>query len=128
MPFNNTRPIFRQIADSLCDRIIDGTYPPGERIPSVRELGATLEVNINTAMRAIEYLQNREIVYIKRGIGNFVADDAVERIRSLRRQTFFADEVDYFYRQLQSLDITPDELRELYAAYLASLTPKTAQS
>ena len=115
MAFDNTRPIFRQIADSLCDKIVAGVYPPGERIPSVRELGASLEVNINTAQRALEYLQNREIVYIRRGIGNFVADDAIERIRQLRRQTFFADEIEYFYRQLASLDVSPDELAGLYA-------------
>jgi len=119
MAFDNTRPIFRQIADRVCDAIISGKYPPGGRIPSVRELGASLEVNINTAMRAVEYLQNRDILYIKRGIGNFVTDDAVERIRSLRRQTFFDDEIDYFYRQLASLDVKPEELAGLYRQWLS---------
>jgi len=116
--FNSNKPIFRQIADTLCDRILDGTYPPGGRIPSVRELGASLEVNINTAMRSIEYLQQRDVIYNRRGIGNFVSDDAATRIRDIRRHTFLEDEIGYFYSQLASLDITPDELSEMYSNYL----------
>lgn len=119
--FTTNRPIFKQIADSICDRILQGEYPPGSKIMSVRELGATLQVNINTVMRAIEYLQQRDIVYIKRGIGNFVSDDAVSAIRQLRRQTFLADEIDYFFRQLNSIEIEPDELADMYRKFRQQL-------
>ncbi len=112
--FTTNRPIFKQIADSICDRILQGEFPPGSKIKSVRELGADLQVNINTVMRAIEYLQQRDILFIKRGIGNFVADNAAAAIRQLRRQTFLTDEIDYFFRQLDSIEIQPDELADMY--------------
>ena len=52
MDFKSEKPIYRQIVDYVCDRIASGRWPEQERVPSVRDMAAQLQVNPNTAMRA----------------------------------------------------------------------------
>ena len=73
MKFKESKPIYLQIADRICDEILQGQYKEEERIPSVREYAATVEVNANTVVRSFDYLQNQEIIYNKRGLGYFVS-------------------------------------------------------
>ena len=51
MEFQNSKAIYLQLADHLCLAILNGTYPEDERIPSVRDFAASVEVNANTAVR-----------------------------------------------------------------------------
>ena len=62
MDFNAHKPIYLQICDQICDRILNGELKPEDRIRSVRELGAALGVNPNTIMRSYEQLQNDGIL------------------------------------------------------------------
>ena len=71
MKFKESKSIYLQIADRICDEILQGQYMEEERIPSVREYAATVEVNANTVVRTYDYLQGQEIIYNKRGIGYF---------------------------------------------------------
>ena len=80
MDFNSDKPIYLQIADGICDRILSGELASEDRIPSVREYGAELGVNPNTMMRSYDKLLNEGIVYNKRGIGYFIAPDAKEKV------------------------------------------------
>jgi DNA-binding transcriptional regulator YhcF (GntR family) len=66
--------IFGKLAYQICEEILEGKYHSEDRIPSVRDLAETFEVNYNTILRAMELLQREEIVYQKRGIGYFVSD------------------------------------------------------
>ena len=68
MKFKESKSIYLQIADRICDEILQGQYPEEERIPSVREYAGTVEVNANTVVRTYDYLQGLEIIYNKRGI------------------------------------------------------------
>ncbi len=114
MKFKETKSIYQQIADRLCDEILQGTYREEERIPSVREYAATVEVNANTVVRSYDQLQGQEIIYNKRGIGYFVAECAVERIKQLRKQTFLSEELPEFFGSLNTLDISIAEVEKLY--------------
>ena len=116
--FDNNKPIYLQIAEVLMDRIVDGTYRADERIPSVREYAAQVEVNFNTVARSFEWLQNRELIYNKRGVGYFVAPQARERILEMRWESFFSTEVDYFFSRLETFGVAPDELENMYFKYL----------
>ena len=80
MDFKETQAIYLQIVDLVCDHIVTGKWKAQERIPSVRELGVQLEVNPNTVMRAYDYLQAREIICNKRGVGFFVTEGASKQI------------------------------------------------
>lgn len=114
----NNKPLYLQIADTLMDDILAGKYPPDGRIPSVRELAGLAQVNVNTAMRAVEALERDAIAYNRRGLGYFVAPDAPTRIFEHRRREFFSGEMDYFFARLAQLGMTPVQLLQHYETYL----------
>ena len=114
MNFKESRAIYLQIADRICDDILLGQYEEEGRIPSVREYASIVEVNANTVMRSYEYLQSQEVIYNKRGIGFFVASGAKALIHSLRKEQFLKEEVDGFFRQLYTLGISIKEEEKMY--------------
>lgn len=114
MNFKESRAIYLQIADRICDDILLGQYEEEGRIPSVREYASIVEVNANTVMRSYEYLQSQEVIYNKRGIGFFVASGAKALIHSLRKEQFLKEEVDGFFRQLYTLGISIKEVEKMY--------------
>lgn len=119
MEFNeNTKPIYLQIADRICDQVTAGTYPPGERIPSVRVLASEMQVNFNTVMRSFEYLASRDIISNKRGVGYFITPEALSKIEIERKATFYNDELKYFFSRLTGMGVTSAELEKLYTDYL----------
>lgn len=121
MNFNDNKAIYIQIADKIMDEIIAGNYIPECRIPSVREFAASVEVNANTVMRSYELLERNNIIFNRRGIGFFVAPDAVSTILELRRATFYADELPYFFSRLASFGITPSQLSDKYQSYISNI-------
>ena len=56
--FTGDRPIWQQLTEQLTLRILKGQYPPGERLPAVRELAAQAGVNPNTMQRALAQLES----------------------------------------------------------------------
>ena len=118
MKFKESKSIYLQIADRICDEILQGQYPEEERIPSVREYAGTVEVNANTVVRTDDYLQGLEIIYNKRGIGYFVSTGAKERIITLHKDTFLHEDLPEFFRQLKTLEISMDEIDKMYKKYL----------
>lgn len=66
-------PLYRQLVDKLAAQIRSGELPPGERVPSEREIAAKLSVSRTTARLAIEELVASGLVYRDQGRGTFVA-------------------------------------------------------
>ena len=73
--FTDDRPIWLQLTEQLTRRIITGVYPPGSRLPPVRELAAQAGVNPNTMQRALTELERDGLVYSQRTTGRFVTED-----------------------------------------------------
>ena len=117
MKFRDNQSIYLQIAERICDEILDNKFPPGERIPSIREYAAMVEVNANTVVRSYEWLQLHEIIFNKRGIGYYVSPDGKNRIREMRRVRFFEDELPLFFNRLYTLGISIDEIDRRYNEY-----------
>lgn len=113
MDFKKQKPIYLQMADRLCERIMAGEWDDDERIPSVRELAAMLGVNPNTAMRTFDYLQNAEIIYNRRGVGYFVAPKAKEHIVKQNRQYFIEEELPEFVQRMNMLGLTWEDLMQV---------------
>jgi len=108
MNFSAEKPIYLQIADAVCDRILSGELKGEDRIPSVREYGADLGVNPNTMMRSYEKLTADGIIYNKRGIGYFVTPDARESVLKAQRKDFLEKEVPAIRQRMSLLGLTPD--------------------
>ena len=117
MEFTNYKAIYLQIADYICEKALVNEWKAGERIPSVRELGILLEVNPNTVMRSYEYLEASGIIYNKRGIGFFLSDDAIAKIRVLQKELFISENLPTLFKNIYLLQITFDELKKQYKTY-----------
>jgi len=73
------RPIYRQIADQIIDRIRAGTLPPGYRLPPTRRLADALNAHRNTVVRAFEELAAGGFVSSVVGRGTFVTAEPSRR-------------------------------------------------
>jgi GntR family transcriptional regulator len=114
MEFRDNEAIYLQIAGYVSENIMLGKWPIEQKIPSVRELAVELQVNPNTAVRAYEFLQNLEVIANKRGIGFFVTEDAVEKIKKYRKERFLKQELPEFFRNIYLLNIPLEEIAKRY--------------
>jgi len=114
MEFRENPAIYIQIADYVSEQVLLGKWKLGEKIISIRDLAVELEVNPNTVQRAYEFLQQREIISNRRGVGYFVEEEAKERIISFRRDQFMENELPVFLKNIYLLKV---DLREIKARY-----------
>ena len=73
--FQNDRPIYTQLVEQIELRIVSGVYPPGSRLPSVRDMAAEAAVNPNTMQRALAALETDGLLYTHRTSGRFITED-----------------------------------------------------
>ncbi len=86
------KPVYLRLRDQIANAIIDGTYPEGAILPSVRAFAADQGANPLTVAKAYQLFQLEELVEVQRGVGLFVAKGAAERLRQSERDSFLADE------------------------------------
>ena len=115
MEFSQPKGIYQQIADQIRDRILQGEWNGGERIPSIRELAVDIGVNPNTVTKSYQSLMEKEIIKNQRGLGYFVAEEAKSKIVRDMRTEFINEELPKLFRTMQLLDFGIDELAEHYA-------------
>ncbi len=111
MDFSENKPIYLQISDAICEKILSGEFKPDERIPSVREYGATIGVNPNTVMRTYEKLTEDGVIFNKRGIGYFVSPDAIDIVLANERKEFLENELPAIIKRMKLLGIDPSSLK-----------------
>ena len=83
--FRSDAPLYPQIAAWLKRAIVDGAFPTGERLPSIRELALRLSVTPNTLQRALQLLESEGLIYTERTNGKFVTGDGA-RLAKLREE------------------------------------------
>ena len=105
------RPVYLQLVEHLQTAVVTGEYPPGSRIPPVRELAGQAGVNPNTMQRALQELESRGLLQAQRTAGRTVtADDtALQALRRRRAGTLAAE----FLHQMQALGLTEAEIETL---------------
>lgn len=119
MEFREKEAIYLQIAAYVSEQITLGRWPADEKIPSVRELAADLQVNPNTVVRAYEFLQNKEVIANKRGIGFFVEADAKIKIKEYNKERFLNQDLPEFFKDIYLLDIKIEDLVKRYEEFVA---------
>jgi len=103
-------------ADLLRDKVLDGTFAPGSRLPSERELSAQLGISRTALRDALQNLKATGLLEAQVGRGWFVTAD-----RSLERSTAAAMNWLALHRQdLESLN----EVRQLLEPRAAQTMPK----
>lgn len=119
MEFKDNEAIYLQIAAFVSDQILMGKWPGGQKIPSVRDMAVELEVNPNTVMRSYEFLQGLEIIYNKRGLGLFVAEDGFDKVKAYRKENFVRQNLPELFKNMYLLGISIDEISRQYQNFQA---------
>lgn len=94
---DESRPIWIQLCQQIEDRVLTGEYPPGSRLPSVRELAGEAGVNPNTMQRALAALEEKGLLVTNRTAGRTVTG-AQEKVEELRRQHALETTEQYMHR------------------------------
>ena len=105
------RPVYVQLVEQLELALVNGVFPPGGKVPAVRELAADAGVNPNTMQRALQELESRGLLQAQRTAGLTVTADA-EVLQQLRRKRAAALAAE-FLRQMQALGLNRAETEEL---------------
>lgn len=71
---DRTRPVWRQIAAVITERIANGTYPVNSRVPSVVDISAEWDVAASTAQKVLAHLKSQGLVRAEVGLGTFVSE------------------------------------------------------
>ena len=114
MECKKNQTIYLQIADFICENILTQAWPIEEKVASVRELAAMIEVNPNTVMRTYSHLQEKGIIFNKRGIGFFVSPDAPQKIQNMEKANFVKNDLPLIFKKMELLKIDFSELEKLY--------------
>mgnify|MGYP005770022549 CR=1 FL=1 len=107
---NTEKPIFIQIAEQLEDSIFTGVFPEETRIPSTNEFAALLNINPHTVLKGMNMLVDEEIIYKKRGVGMFVKEGAVAKIRRKRQSQFYEQYIASLIEEASKLQMTKDDI------------------
>lgn len=113
--FSNEKPVYLQIMEELKMQIISGSYKPGERIPSVRDLAEEARVNPNTMQKALSEIEREGFLISLRTSGKYVTDDA-EFIKNVREDRA-GGIVKEFADNMGKLGISADEAVEMLKMY-----------
>ncbi len=106
-------PIFIQIAEQLEDSIFTGVFQEEEKIPSTNEISALFNINPHTVLKGMNMLVDQGIIYKKRGLGMYVREGAVQKIRTKRQGEFLAKYVEPLVKEANKLSISKEDLFEL---------------
>lgn len=107
---NIDKPIFVQIAEQLEDSIFTGIFPEETKIPSTNEISALLNINPHTVLKGMNMLVDEEVIYKKRGLGMFVKEGAVEKIRHKRQGQFYNQYIASLIAEASKLQMTKEEI------------------
>lgn len=103
-------PVYLRLRALLAASILEGKFSEGDQLPSVRAFAASHGANPLTVAKAYQALQDDGYVSVKRGVGMFVADGAIDRLRAQERETFLTKIWPQMQAHIQRLCIDPAEL------------------
>lgn len=110
---NTDKPIFIQIAEQLEDSIFTGVFPEETKVPSTNEISTLFNINPHTVLKGMNMLVDEEILYKKRGLGMYVKEGAVKKIRKKRQGQFYDQYIAALIEEASKLDMTKEEVIEL---------------
>ena len=114
--FSNDAPIYTQLIQQIKVGIVTGAFPPGERLPSVRDLATEAGVNPNTMQRALAELERDGLVYSQRTAGRFVTED--NTMINQAKRSLAERHVKTFLEAMLRLGFQKDEIIDLISKEL----------
>ena len=114
MDFKPRYPIYRQVADFICEKVLTAVWRDGDKLPAVKDLAVLTSVNPNTVIKALTWLQDDDILTTQRGVGYFLTEGAAARTLALKRRQFIEEELPEVFTRMELLGLSLDELATLY--------------
>ena len=114
MDFKPNYPIYLQVADFICEKVLTGSWSDGDKLPAVKDLAVMTSVNPNTVIKALTHLVDNQILTTQRGIGYFLTDDARARTLVLKRGQFIDQELPQVFASMKLLGLSIDELQDIH--------------
>ena len=108
--WDDSQPIYRQIRGLLVTMILDGGFPEGEALPSVRHLAGKFRVSPLTVLKSYQLLVGEGLVESRRGLGMFVIPGARQLSRAAERERFLQEEWPRVFDTIQRLGLSAEEL------------------
>ena len=109
------RPLSAQICETLCTAIVRGKFSPGDKVPSVRDIGSEAGVNPNTVQRALEELERQGVLYSVRGSGRFVSEDISAAVECFNR--LCRSRTAEYFATMETLGMSAEEVKEFIKEY-----------
>lgn len=100
---DSARPLFEQVASSVRADILTGRLTAGDRLPSAREVAASLHINVHTVLRAYQQLRDEGLVDLRRGRGAVVAASAAPLAE-------LSDDISQLVARAAALGLSPSTL------------------
>ncbi len=116
---NSTVPIYLQIIQDIKHQVATGALKPGQQLPTVRELAATLRINPNTVARAYDQLDSDQVITTQQGRGTYVREHPDQAHLSYVRQEQLRTLAESAVGHALSLGYTRSEIRAAFDAALA---------
>ena len=118
MQFKPNYPIYLQVVDFVCERILTRVWVEHGKIPSVKELSVMTAVNPNTVIKSLTYLLDNDILLTQRGVGYFLTENAYQKTIDLKRRQFIKEDLPDVFSNMKLLGISLEELGNFYAGNL----------
>ncbi len=112
-------PIYLQIVQGIKHQVATGALKPGEQLPTVRELAATLRINPNTVARAYDQLDADQVITTQQGRGTYVREHPDQAHLTHVRQEELRTLADSAIGQALSRGYSQEEVRAALDAALA---------
>lgn len=106
--FRGDLPIYSQLVEQIQLGIVSGSFQPGERLMSVRDMAAEAGVNPNTMQRALQELEREGMVYSQRTSGRYVTEDIQVIGRAKKR--FAEEQIRSFLEAMRKLGYQQEEI------------------
>ncbi len=119
--FDNNMPIYLQIMNYVKKLIITGKLAPGDKIESVRELAAELQINPNTIQRTFQELEREGIVETRRGLGRYVTNEETTIMRIKKEMA--GELLDRFVVGMRELGFREEDIVSLVSEAVKSKAP-----
>lgn len=103
-------PIYRQLKTAIIRGILTGELKQGERLPSVRQLGCDLGINLHTVNKVYTLLKDEGYILIHRNQGAIVAEPPIASKEDL---SDFAKALFPIVIEMRARNITKTQLDEL---------------
>ena len=116
LAFDDRSPIFRQIILQYSRAFVRGDIRPGDRIPSIREISASLKVNTNTIQRVYQEMERDGLISSRRGTGYFFTEEK-EMIDKTRRELALGSQA-RFVEEMRSLGCTDRDILDELKTFL----------